>query len=188
MAATRNLVRFLFEAGRLKTLPRSGWGLVGISNCESVAEHSFRTAIIGFVIALNEGADPYKTASLCLFHDLPETRMGDFDHLSARYIEKNEIEEKIKIEQCEFLDANLRDAILELNQDKIDDESIERCVLHDADKIECVLQALEYQQQGSLRVEPFLKLDPNDLKTKTGRELLTDLKEVGFCEWWQHDE
>ena len=37
---------FLFEMGHLKNLPRAGWLLLGIPQPESVAEHSFRVAIV----------------------------------------------------------------------------------------------------------------------------------------------
>ncbi|MCS7130781.1 MAG: HD domain-containing protein, partial [Archaeoglobaceae archaeon] len=41
-----DLVKFIHEVGSLKLTPRSGWLKIGIEFPESVAEHSFRTAII----------------------------------------------------------------------------------------------------------------------------------------------
>ena len=71
------LTNFLYEMGLLKRYKRAGWLIAGVDNPESIAEHSFRTAIIGFLLAVMEGADPAKTAALCLFHDTQETRIGD---------------------------------------------------------------------------------------------------------------
>jgi putative hydrolases of HD superfamily len=51
--------------------------VAAIEHPESVAEHSFRTAVIGYLLASIEGADPARTALLCLFHDSQESRIGD---------------------------------------------------------------------------------------------------------------
>ena len=47
----KSIVEFIFEAGVLKRVPRSGWSLLGINNAESVADHSFRCAVIGYLVA-----------------------------------------------------------------------------------------------------------------------------------------
>jgi HD domain len=41
------LTNFLYEMGLLKRYKRTGWLVAGVDNPESIAEHSFRTAIIG---------------------------------------------------------------------------------------------------------------------------------------------
>lgn len=40
------VAHLMHEAGVLKLLPRAGWAYCGISSPESVAEHSFRAALI----------------------------------------------------------------------------------------------------------------------------------------------
>ena len=47
---TKKVVKFIAEIGMLKNLRRSGWAVVGVKNGESVAEHSFRAAVIGYII------------------------------------------------------------------------------------------------------------------------------------------
>jgi putative hydrolase of HD superfamily len=56
----RQLLNFISEAGMLKRVKRSGWWVLGIKDSESVAEHSFRCAVIGYVIAKEEVVFPYK--------------------------------------------------------------------------------------------------------------------------------
>jgi 5'-deoxynucleotidase YfbR-like HD superfamily hydrolase len=80
------LTNFLYEMGLLKRYKRTGWMIAGIDNPESIAEHSFRTAIIGYLLAVMEGADPAKTAALCLFHDTQETRIGDVPSVGKAYV------------------------------------------------------------------------------------------------------
>jgi len=63
----------------------SGWLLLGVSEPESVAAHSFRTAIIGLILAAIEGADAGRTVSLCLMHDSPESRVGDIPNVGRAY-------------------------------------------------------------------------------------------------------
>ena len=48
------LTNFLYEMGLLKRYKRTGWMIAGIDNPESIAEHSFRTAIIGYLLAVME--------------------------------------------------------------------------------------------------------------------------------------
>jgi len=60
------------EAGLLKRVKRSGWWVVGIKDPESVADHSFRCAVIAYYIAHKEGSDPYRTMTMALFNDIHE--------------------------------------------------------------------------------------------------------------------
>ena len=71
------IIAFAHEAGHLKHTPRTGWLLGGVRNGKSVAAHSYRVAVLAYVIAAREGANPERAATLGLFHDLPETRIGD---------------------------------------------------------------------------------------------------------------
>jgi hypothetical protein len=53
---------YLFEVGVLKRAARTGWWFMGEKNPETVAEHSFRTSIVGTVLAAMEGADPARVS------------------------------------------------------------------------------------------------------------------------------
>src|SRR5258708_32840707 len=70
----------------LKRSKRTGWWIAGIKDPETIAEHSWRTAVIGAVLATMEGADPAKAALLATFHDTQETRIGDIPWIGRRYI------------------------------------------------------------------------------------------------------
>src|SRR5262245_45598772 len=81
------IANYIYETGHLKTTARTGWTLAGIAKVESVADHSFRTAVIGVILASLEGADPARTALLCLFHDTTETRLGDIPSVGKQYLQ-----------------------------------------------------------------------------------------------------
>jgi 5'-deoxynucleotidase YfbR-like HD superfamily hydrolase len=84
--AIERLTDFIYEMGLLKRYRRAGWLVAGVGEAESIAEHAFRTAIIGYLLALLEGADCARTALLCLFHDSQETRVGDVPLIGRRYV------------------------------------------------------------------------------------------------------
>lgn len=47
-----DLTDYFFEAGQLKYVKRTGWWVVNVKDTDSVAEHSHRTSIIAFVLAV----------------------------------------------------------------------------------------------------------------------------------------
>ena len=77
---------FLFEMGYLKDVTRAGWLLLGIPQPESVAEHSFRVAVIALLLAAAEGADTGRAVALGLLHDAHETRIGDVHSVGRAYV------------------------------------------------------------------------------------------------------
>lgn len=79
-------MNFIFEAGVRKRAARTGWWFAGVKQPESIAEHSFRTALIGMMLAAMEGADPARVSMLCALHDTQETRITDIPHIAKRYL------------------------------------------------------------------------------------------------------
>ena len=67
---------FLRAAERLKTVTRSGWTSAG--KAESVAEHTWRLALMAMVLYGREpGVDLARLLQMCLIHDLGEAIGGD---------------------------------------------------------------------------------------------------------------
>ena len=95
------LVDFLFEAGFLKRLARSGYAHLG-SGEESVADHTCRTLFVAYVLGqLSDGIDMGRLLEMCLFHDFPEARLGDLNYVQKKYVEPQE--EKVLAELSERL-------------------------------------------------------------------------------------
>ncbi|TMR18545.1 HD domain-containing protein [Nonomuraea turkmeniaca] len=185
MSDPRDIVPFLYEAGHLKRSARQGWWIAGVQNPESVAEHSFRTAIVGYVIAVMEGADPERTATLCLFHDLPETRLGDVPSTGKRYISQAAAEQVAK-DQTAALPGHLADRICGLVAEFEEKTTPEARCAKDADKLECLLQAREYQAQGNQQAQPWIDTMLEAVSTEAGRKLAAAAVEVAPEAWW-HD-
>ncbi|MBI2079413.1 HD domain-containing protein [Candidatus Micrarchaeota archaeon] len=177
-----NVISYLFESGQLKRQKRSGWQVIGIKDPESVAEHSFRTAIVAFFLAKMENLNSHKLASAAVFHDMLETRITDLHKVAARYIEVDEqTERKVIDEQTAKLPIELRKEILsfqDLNQK-------EKIVLKDADQLECAIQAKEYLEIGYKEAQDWLNNIEKRLKSNSARLLMEKLKASNSNDWWR---
>jgi len=143
-----NLLDFLLLAGKLKTIPRSGWVESGVENPESVADHSFLTALIAMVLSDSMGLDSCKVMHMALLHDLAEAVTGDITpkHKKANHHEyENQAMEKI----LSVFDKLQREKYWETWIEFQRNETPEAVLVHDSDKIDMVLQALEYNSRSN---------------------------------------
>jgi len=174
-------VTFLHEMGQLKNLPRSGWLLLGIPSPESVAEHSFRVAMVGMILAAMEGADVGRTVALCVFHDGHETRIGDVPSVGRAYI-KTATPETVTEHQVAAMPDLAAKYVQELTAEYEATETAESRLAHDADKIETLLQAVEYQAQG-YDAGPWRDTSLSALRTDAGKQLAQAVG-AGDPRWW----
>jgi putative hydrolase of HD superfamily len=183
----QGVIRFAYEAGQLKRLPRAGWLLAGIRDPESVAEHSFRVGILAYVIAVLEGADPNRAAALGLFHDLPETRIGDVPSVGRPYVTTSD-PQLVTEDQVAGLPKQLADHITALIAEhegaKTPAATPEARCSRDADKLDCLLQAREYQCEGNQLVQPWVDSMVTAVSTETGKQLAAVAQEVSPAAWW----
>jgi putative hydrolase of HD superfamily len=181
------IIRLAFEAGQLKMLPRAGWLLAGIANPESVAEHSFRVAVLAYAIASAEGADPERAACLGLFHDLPETRTGDIPSAGRPYLRTaaplTVIEDQVTGLPA-ALAAHITALVSEHESAKNPDATIEARCSRDADKLECLLQACEYRARGNTLMQPWIDSMAAAVATRTGTTLAKVAQDLSPSIWW----
>jgi len=72
------LLELFTVAGRLKGEFRRGWvHKLGMKSPESVADHSYRTALMSMVYSDLRGLDTTKVLRMALLHDLAEAVVGD---------------------------------------------------------------------------------------------------------------
>jgi putative hydrolase of HD superfamily len=179
-----SLARYIYEIGHLKATPRTGWTLAGVGQPESVADHVFRTAVIGFVLARMEGADPHKTASLCVFHDSAETRVGDIRSVGKKYF-PDVSEKDVARDQVSGLPAAVADAITALVDDYKDRDSREAILARDADRVECLAQALEYVASGAVQASAWIDGLATSLVSQSAIELAEALRASEPATWWR---
>ncbi|MGW0705727.1 HD domain-containing protein [Streptomyces sp. NPDC002643] len=175
---------YLLELGMLKRAKRSGWWIAGVKDPETIAEHSFRTAIIGSVLAMMEGADPAKVALMCVFHDTQETRVSDIPHIGRRYLEAAS-NEKVTADQVSAAHPAVRAGVQRVVEEYEHGDSLEVICAHDADKLECLVQAVEYREQGCGNVQNWIDTSQAKLKTASAQALAEAALNMSSVEWQQ---
>ena len=173
---------FGYELGLLKRIRRSGWWHAGVRDPESVAEHSMRAAQLAAIIAAEEGADPARAAFLALWHDTQETRTGDLPHTASAYLPKPD-PRRITSDQTEKLPDRSRVTIRGAVDEYEARRTLESLCAKDADKLEMLLQAVEYRDVGVHRVEAWVESARKDLKTQTGQRIAEAAITVSPLAW-----
>lgn len=179
------LLNFISEAGLLKRVMRSGWWVIGIKDAETVAEHSFRCSVIGYVIACMENVPAYKVLLMTLFNDIHEARINDLHKMSQRYVEMRKAEDKAFSEQITPLPENMRKELRGMHGDYRKQKSKESVIARDADILECLIQAKEYHEYGYKEAVKFMKKAPSVLRTKSAKKLWSLAKKMNLNEWWE---
>jgi len=179
-----DIARFLLEIGVLKNVKRSGWWMAGVKDPETVAEHSYRTAIIGYFLAKKEGADAEKVMKMCLFHEMAETRLNDVHKVGQRYIEHKETEKKILKEQLSSLQKDIADDLMKLHEEFHEGKTKEAIISKDADWLENAIQAKEYRDAGYKLTEEWMENIRKLLKTNSAKEILDKVSETSD-NWWK---
>lgn len=180
MGMMKRIIEFLFEVGMLKRTPRSGYQFLG-SGGESVADHSFRTAVIGYVLAsLEPDADQDKVIRMCLFHDLPEARTGDLNYVNKRYVRADE--EKAIRDQVQ--DLVFSEEIIGLSREFDAADTLEARISKDADQLDLILELKEQLDLGNRHAEEWLSFAFKRLTTKNGKKMARQILTSERDAWW----
>lgn len=179
------LVKFMFELGQLKRVKRSGWWLINVKDPESVAEHSFRAAVIGYIIAKGEGADADKVLKMCLLQDICEARLNDMHKLGQRYVDFKTAERKAFGEQMTRLPEALSREWKGLFNEYHIDGSREGIIARDADLLECAFTAQEYIHSGHPEAKSWQENEKPLFRTGTAKQLFSTLVAEDPNSWWK---
>jgi putative hydrolase of HD superfamily len=178
----RDTTGFLYEIGLLKRYKRTGWSQVGVPLPESVADHSFRVSVIASVLAAMEGANSQRAAFLALWHDSQETRTTDLPHLTKNYVSAA-ANEQVTRDQVAPLPPSVAGMISTAVAEYEAAETQEARCARDADKLECLLQAREYQEQGHTNVQPWIDSSLAALTTASAKQLAHEAMAQNSLDW-----
>jgi putative hydrolase of HD superfamily len=181
----RTLLNFISEAGALKRVRRSGWWVVGIKDAETVADHSFRCAVIGYVLASMEGASAYKVLLMTLFNDIHEARLSDLHKMSQRYVDIQKAEDTAFKEQMDPLPEKIKNELGGNRREYRGQKTRESLIARDADILECLIQAKEYHEHGHKEAVKFMKKAPSKLVTRSAKALWKSARSMKLSEWWE---
>jgi putative hydrolase of HD superfamily len=177
------LLDFLEIVGKLKTTKRSGWvSQLSIQNPESVADHSYRCALMAIVLTYDQEIDKNKVVQMLLLHDIQEAITGDYDSIEKKRIGRKQVrnQQANAIQQVTSLLPELqKERYLTLWQEYEKKTTPEAAIANDIDKIEMLIQALEYEKQGyeTSKLNTFWKISQEQIKTQSGKKWLKFLKQ-----------
>jgi putative hydrolase of HD superfamily len=177
MKAIANL---LFEARILKGIPRSGFNFLG-SGSESVADHSFMTTLIGYVLShVVPEADALRLLQMCLIHDLTEARTGDLNYVQKKYLSVDE-SRAIK-DLTETLPFG--EAVAGLIEEFNGAETLEAQLAHDADQLALIVELKALHDAGNSGPKTWLPHVVGRLRTSAGQSLAQEILHTASDEWW----
>jgi putative hydrolase of HD superfamily len=152
------IIEAYFEFNHLKQLYRQGWLKRGISkeHCESVADHTFGVAVLGYLLADSylPQIDAGRVLRLALLHDFGEIYAGDIIPSSGVPAEdKHRLEAEAVKQVLGKLPKGAE--YLALWQEYEDQASPEAIFVRQIDRLEMALQASVYEHQGSTEMGEF---------------------------------
>lgn len=174
-------VALMHEIGMLSHTPRSGFAFLGSGN-QSVAEHSFCMAWIGFILAelSPKPLNRERLVLLCLVHDLAEARTGDLNYVNKRYVQADEEKAAQDIRTAYPCGDFLYSAMQEYREAKTPEAQL----AHDADQLELLLVLKREMELGNSRAERWYNNTRKRLKSGIAQEIADSISEVPSDSWW----
>ena len=172
--------KFFEKVLELKNVPRQGWKeKLEIDNPESVADHSYSTAVLSMILSDMKGLDSERIIRMALLHDLAESIIGD---ITPDHITKNEkiTKENNAIKQIlKNLPDSITESYFEIWNDYQKKSSKEAILLHEIDKLEMAFQAKFYLDEGisKEKLRSFFKTANNGVRNKQLRDILSSILE-----------
>lgn len=158
---TSSPVPFFHYVERLKIEKREGWRRFGISHGESIADHMYRMSLITMLAppALASRLDIPRCTKMALVHDMAEGLVGDLTPVDGvPKPEKNRREAATMDWIATSLLGKVHGGqagqdIRDVWQEYEDSKTLESQFVHDVDKIELILQMVEYERANGCAVD-----------------------------------
>ena len=178
------LCNYIYELGTLKKLPHSGTKLHGVRHPDSIAEHVYRTAIIGYILAKQEKVPPEKVVLMCLVHDNAEARITDLHKVARRYINPKKAEKKAFKEQLKNCPQEMQSNLEDLFREFEDQMSKTAIIARDADLLETIFQSKEYVDIGYKACQDIVDNAKKYLLTESAKKIAQTAQEIQFTDWF----
>ncbi|XP_024402120.1 5'-deoxynucleotidase hdd1 [Physcomitrium patens] len=189
-------IQFLTLIQRLKTTKRTGWVNHGVKDSESIADHMYRMAVMAIISGDLPGVNKDRCVKMAVVHDIAEAIVGDItpnDNVPKE--EKNRLESAAIDEMCQLLEggmggeenldlvklelcheenkygniARYADEVRELWQEYENNSTPEAKFVKDLDKLEMILQAVEYEKEQDKVLDDFFQSTKGKFQTDLGK-------------------
>lgn len=179
--AARAIAGLMGRAASLKGVPRQGWiDKAGIARPESVADHSYGTALAAMAAGDCAGLDALRMVRMALLHDLAESCTGDIVPGAMPAGEKAGIERAAMDTILGALPEPLRGACRDAWSEFEEGRTAEAAMVRELDKIEMAGQAAAYAGIG--RAEGLAEIAGSArsaVSSPAGRALLSEVSGRG---------
>jgi putative hydrolase of HD superfamily len=172
------LFDFFYLALELKKVPRKGWkSKASIEHPESVADHSYGTAIIAMILSDLQKLNTQKILKMALLHDLAEAITGDFMPEEISKEIKNTSERDAMKEILSKLPKIIAEEYDQIWEEYLQANTKESILLHDVDKMEMAIQAAKYSSEGysNEKLSQFIDSAKKEIRSKELLDMLDTL-------------
>ncbi|KAI7150682.1 hypothetical protein KC352_g28736, partial [Hortaea werneckii] len=180
-------IPFFHLLERLKTTKREGWRRFGINHGESIADHMYRMSIMTLLCppTLASTLDLPRCTRMALVHDMAESLVGDITPVDGvTKTEKSRRETETMDYICASLlgslpgvsNAHAREQIRSAWQEYEDSQTPESHFVHDVDKIELLLQMVEYERAHGRSEDDSAGLDLGEFSRVAGKIALPEMQ------------
>ena len=149
MKHNSDLLDTLLELQALDRVPRFGYSMRGISDPESVSEHTFHLCMLVWALAPEApGVDLGHALQLAMIHDLAEVRTGDLPRTATAYFPR---ETKLRAERAviEDLMGPAADRARPLLEEYQAGKTAEARFVGACDKLQLLLKTWTYEHWGA---------------------------------------
>ncbi len=174
----QNLIKFAKTISKLKSLKRSGWVREKIKNSESVADHSFRSAVLAMILAPYLKVDELKFIKMMVIHDIGEAEIGDIVWQRGRKISDNTRldKEKRELAAIKKIFKSIDPQYPKLFHELLARKTREAQLVWEIDKLETAIQAKEYADQQKKNLGEFIENADMNISNTFLKQLLSQLK------------
>lgn len=153
-------IAFFHVLERLKVTKREGWRRFGISNGESISDHMYRMSVLTMLAppSLSARLNVPHCTKMALVHDMAESLVGDITPVDGvTKAEKSRREALAMDYLTRSLLGNVPGGegqrLKEIWEEYEASETLEAKFVHDIDKMELVLQMMEYERAHEGRID-----------------------------------
>uniref|UniRef100_A0A6N2LUC7 5'-deoxynucleotidase n=1 Tax=Salix viminalis TaxID=40686 RepID=A0A6N2LUC7_SALVM len=176
-SSASSAIDFLTLCHQLKITKRKGWINHGIKGPESIADHMYRMSLMALIAGDLPGVNRERCIKIAIVHDIAEAIVGDItpsDGVPKH--EKSRMEQAALNEMCEVLGGGMRaEEIKELWTEYENNASLEANLVKDFDKVEMILQALEYEMEHGKVLDEFFLSTAGKFQTEMGKSWAAEI-------------
>ena len=152
------LNELLERLNNLKRMPRTGWLFCNVSlkDVEDVAQHTFEVAAITLLLTdelerSGTKLDRQRALSMAILHDWAEASVADFPYTALKYLGSENVKKRMERGALKDLLRGLsnRERYSKLWQEYSEKRTLEAKLVHAADYLSMMVQAIKYRERGN---------------------------------------